>query len=123
SASPGPIWWTRRSEKRWTGLVRRARTALLPVYSVGVWQYAQPVLWKRARPAVMEAAPPGRVRDGLGGARNRMKKVNFSMALIVSAGVAPSGSVVSFGVRANWQFDVSSRSCGNSSLVIPISTL
>src|SRR6266850_1572836 len=36
SASPGPMSWTMRSEKRFTALLRSAATAALPVLSVGV---------------------------------------------------------------------------------------
>ena len=71
----------------------------------------------------MESAPPGVSGEGVGGARKRWKKANFSIALIASRGVAPSVLVTSLGTVANWQVGVSSRSVWNSSLVMPISTL
>ena len=60
---------------------------------------------------------------GVGGARNRMKMANFSMALRASAGSSVSVLVKSLGTVANWHDGFSSRSLWNSSLVMPISTL
>src|SRR5947208_13922987 len=119
SASPDPIWWTRRSEDSFTSWLARAATVEFPVWSVGVWQTAQPTLWKSWNPWAIELAPPGTVADGVGGARKRMKKANFSMPLMVSTPVGALVAVTSFGTVVNWQLAVSSRSVWNSSLVIP----
>ena len=86
-----------------------------------MWQSAQPTDVKSCLPRVMEALPPGVVVEGSGGARKRMKKANFSTSLIASAPVAAFTSVVSLGTVLNWQ--ASSRSCGNISLLMPCSTL
>ena len=94
-----------------------------PVRRVGVWQSAQPTSAKSCRPLAMEIEPPGVVVDGVGGARKRMKKANFSMALTVAVPPTAAVSVTSLGTRANWQFGSCSRSIWNSSLVMPISTL
>ena len=61
---------------------------------------------------------PLKLNTGVGGARKRWKLAKLSMALSVRM-----FSVTSLGTVANWQLAVSSRSCGNDSLVIPISTL
>src|SRR5690348_17266956 len=122
SANPGPMLCTRRSEYRLTGFLRSAATLAFPVYSVGVWQSAQPTLPKSWPPLQIDDVPPGWSADGCGGARNRMKKANRSIALIVGP-TAGSVFVTSFGVFAYWHPGVSSRSVGKSSLVIPISTL
>src|SRR5438132_14011431 len=55
---------------------------------------------------------------GVGGARKRWKLAKFTMA-----GILLTLGVTSLGTVANWQLVVSSRSIGNASLVIPISTL
>src|SRR5262245_34223942 len=122
SASPGPMLCTRRSEYRLTGFFRSAATLAFPVYSVGVWQYAQPTLPKSWPPLLMDDLPPGWSVDGCWGARNRMKNANRSIALIVGRS---AGAVfgVSFGVSAYWLPGVSSGSVGKRSLVMPISTL
>ena len=52
-----------------------------PVLSFGVWQSAHPTFAKICRPLLIESGPPGSVVDGVGGARNRMKKENFVTAL------------------------------------------
>src|SRR5436190_5335320 len=101
SASPDPILWTSRSENRLTFWLARAATVALPVWSVGVWQSAQPTLWKSWNPWAIELAPPGTVADGVGGARKRMKKANFSMPLMVSTPVARLVAVTLFGTVAN----------------------
>src|SRR5262249_20685517 len=123
SASPGPMLWSRRSEKRLTGWLARAATVESPVVSVGVGQSAHPTLTNSERPLVMEVAPPGVSADGVGGARNRWKKANFSIALNPSGVVVTEVSVTLLGTVTNWHFGFCSRSCWNSSLVIPISTL
>ncbi len=103
--------------------LRRAATNESPVWSAGVWHKAQPMLANSWLPWLIEVDPPGLVVDGVGGARKRMKKENFSMALMVAVPPPAVVSVTSFGTFANWQLGVSSRSLWNSSLVIPISTL
>ncbi len=123
SASPGPIWWTSRSEWRWTGFLRRARDGRVSCVE------GRRMAVRAAR--ALEEGAAG--RDGGGAARydergrgRRQEPHEESEFLDVAQDVA--GSALSrlprlFGVRANWQFGVSSRSCGKSSLVIPISTL
>src|SRR5216684_7313826 len=71
----------------------------------------------------METAPPGVSGEGVGAARKRWKKANFSIALSAGSGVVASTLVTLLGTRVNWHVAVSSRSVWNSSLVIPISTL
>src|SRR6267142_300286 len=119
SASPGPIWWRARSEYRFTLWLPRATTVVSRVLSVGVWQRAQPTIVNSWRPwpiEVAEALP--KLATGVGGARKRWKLAKPSMGLTWrTLGVTVLGTV------ANWQFGVSSRSCWNASLVIPISTL
>ena len=72
-------------------------------------------------PAVIEAAPPGIVSEGVGGDRKLMKNVNFWIELIASIGVGASGSVMLFGLSAYSQSGSSSRSVMNRSFVMPIS--
>src|SRR5216684_7122443 len=71
----------------------------------------------------MEVAPPGVSGEGVGAARKRWKKANFSIALSACSGVVASTLVRLLGPRVNWHDAVSLRSVWNSSLVIPISTL
>src|SRR5229473_4001234 len=99
--------WTKRSDKRFTGWLRNAATAALPVLSVGVWQSAHPVSVNSFRPLAIESAPPGVSGEGAGAARKRAKKANFSIALITSRAVLPSVLVTSLGTAANWQVGVS----------------
>ena len=53
----------------------------------GVWQLLHPTMAKTFLPFAIDATPPGLSRDGVGGARKRMKNENFSMELIASIGV------------------------------------
>src|SRR5712664_2706764 len=110
SARPGPMAWSRMSEKRLTGWFLSAATVVLPVLSVGVWQSAHPVLLNKLLPFAMDGAPPGVSGEGVGAARKRMKNANFSISLIASRGFMASVWVKSLGVVANWQVGVSSRS-------------
>ena len=73
SLRPLPMWWRRRSEKRFTVWLERAALgvvglplAIVPVANDGVWQAAQPVTLKRARPLMMDAVSGA----GVGGANN-----------------------------------------------------
>src|SRR5262245_42092843 len=75
------------------------------------------------RPLLIEAAPPGVSGDGVGGARNRWKKANFSIAFRPAGVVVTSVSWASLGTATYWHFEYCSRSCWNNSFVIPISTL
>ena len=91
----------------------------------GVWQWIQPILAKVARPFSLD----GVAGAGVGGASIRMKLAKASMSemtavfeLPVAAGVGVKLSVSS-GVALKRQPGVSSRSCGNSWFVTPISTL
>src|SRR3984893_16455700 len=133
SARPLPMWWTRRSEKRFTvwlesaalGLVEEPLAIILPVVNEGVWQWAQPTFVKVARLLTLDGVSGA----GMGGAKMRMKLVTASMSEM-TAGLevaAPVGAVVklsgSFGVAMKRHAGVSSRSCGNSWFEIPISTL
>src|SRR2546430_12094202 len=54
------------------------------------------MLLNKLLPFAMDAAPPGVSGEGVGGARKRMKKPNFSMSLIASraAGGGVSGGPV-----------------------------
>jgi hypothetical protein len=113
---------TRRSENRFTGLFDSAAMRDVDVVNDGVWHSAHPADWKSAWPLVIDAAPPGVVADGTGGARSRMKTANFSIELIDVTGSVVSLSVMLLGTAENWHA-VSSRSVMNRSFVIPISTL
>jgi hypothetical protein len=95
------------------------------VVSVGVWQKAQPTLLNRSRPRVIDAEPPGVVVEGVGGARKRMKNANRSTSEKASTVGEMVGSVfvTLFGALAKMQLPLYSRSSGNISLVMPISTL
>src|SRR5436309_2405375 len=97
SARLGPIWCSARSENRWPSWLRRAATAVLPVLSTGVWQRAHPMFVNTRRPLAIDTDPPGVSDDGVGGARKRMKKANFSRALLVSRPVAAVVFVTSLG--------------------------
>ena len=63
--------------------------------------------------------------DGLcaGGARKRWNTANFSIAVSASIAVTAWVSSASLGTVVYWQPEVSLRSVGKSSLVMPISTL
>src|SRR5438105_731205 len=100
SARPGPILCSAMSENRFTLVLRSAAIGESPDVIVGVWQWAQPTVVKRARPDVIEYAPPGVVDEGVGGARKRMKSLNFSMELVASTGLAASRSATSFATCA-----------------------
>ena len=78
------MWWTRRSEKRFTvwlesaalGLVEEPLAIILPVVNEGVWQWAQPTFVKVARPFTVEGVSGA----GVGGANMRMKLAKASMS-------------------------------------------
>src|ERR1700722_4681603 len=84
SARPLPMWWTSRSEKRFTGwlesaalgLVEEPLAIILPVVNEGVWQWAQPTLAKIARPLTVDGVSGA----GVGGASIRLKSANASMS-------------------------------------------
>ena len=105
----------------WAG--RGAARDLCAVVNEGVWQWTQPILAKVTRPFSLDGVASA------GGASIRMKLAKASMsemtAVFEAPGVAGVGVKlsVSSGVALKRQPDVSSRSCGNSWLVIPISTL
>src|SRR5580692_7394529 len=110
---------------------------------VGVWQVAQPIALNNDLPREIEAAPPGVVIEGVGGARSRMNSANKTMSEGTSAFcaegsafdatvklVASSGYPVLERFRQfsgsplpSWSSPGSGRSCPKISLVIPISTL
>ena len=127
------MWWTRRSENTFAVRLERAALGLveepleinLLVVNDGVWQWTQPAWAKAARPLTVDGVSGA----GVGGASIRMKSANASMSertavLEVEDGL---GVVVklaeSSGVALKRHPGVSSRSCGKSWLVIPISTL
>src|ERR1700687_6509629 len=64
SARSLPMWWTRRSDQRFTvwlesaalGLVEEPLAIILPVVNEGVWQWAQPTFVKVARPFTVDGA-------------------------------------------------------------------
>ena len=80
--------------------MRNAATADFPVVNDGVWHCAHPTAVKGPLPFVIDVAPPGVVAEGVGGARKRMKNVNFSIELMASIGVGASGSVMLLGLSA-----------------------
>jgi len=53
------------------------------VVRLAVWQTAQPTAVNRPRPLAIDAAPPGVVSDGVGGARRRMNIANCTVSLSV----------------------------------------
>ena len=127
------MWWTSRSEKRFTGWLESAALGLvedplaiiLPVVNDGVWQWTQPTFAKMARPFTVD----GVLGAGVGGASIRMKSANASMSeRTAGLGLEPGVGVgvklsVSSGVALKRQPGVSSRSWGKSWFEIPISTL
>src|SRR5215472_3008879 len=131
SASPLPMWWTRRSDQRravWfdkamLGTVEEPLAIILPVGNAGVWQWAHPTLMNAALPFTVEGVSAA----GIGGASIRIKLAKASMSeitagldvAVVAGGVKLS---VSLGVAVKRHVGVSSRSCGNSWFEIPIST-
>ncbi len=101
------------------------------VVSAGEWQTLQPMALKRLFPLLIDVAPPGVVVEGTGGASRRMNMANDTVSLSV-----PTADVLklvwSSGVAFNlhcdgrpvvWSSRGSGRSCVNSSLLTPISTL
>src|SRR5438270_3403895 len=118
SARPLPMWWTSRSDQRcavWferaaLGTVEEPLAIILPVVNEGVWQWAQPIFMKVARPFEREGVSGA----GVGGASMRMKLAKASM-LEMTAGfeVAEVAGVVklsaSLGVAVKRQEGVSSR--------------
>src|SRR5260370_40178119 len=83
SLRPLPMWWRRRSEKRFTVWLERAALgvvglplAIAPVANDGVWQAAQPVTLKTARPLMMDAVSGA----AGGGAKIRIKLANAARA-------------------------------------------
>src|SRR5579864_918146 len=117
-----PMWWTRRSEKRFTlwlesaalGFVEEPLAIILPVVKEGVWQWTQPIFAKLARPFTLD----GVLGAGVGGASIRMKSANASMsertAALVGGVELGVKLTVSSGVALKRQPGVSSRSWGNS---------
>ncbi len=99
----------------------------------GVWHSAQPVSVNTLAPVVIDAAvAPLTLSDGFGGARKRMKTVNFSIALSPStvrnaeAGLVGGGSKLASllgDTASSLQPGLSSRSVGKARFEIPISTL
>src|SRR5262252_1548097 len=85
-----------------------------------------------ALPLLIDWAPPGVVVEGVGGASNRIKFVNFWIAGVASAAEIADASGPfaklprlnpSFGTVVPWHAGSSLRSVGKMSLLIPISTL
>src|SRR5262245_39426971 len=126
------MWCTKRSEKRFAvwldsaalGSVEEPLAIILLVVMEGVWQCAQPTFMKAARPFTVDGVSGA----GVGGASIRMKLANASISEITAGlDVGPAADLavklsVSSGVALNRHPSVSSRSCGKSWLVIPIST-
>src|SRR5215472_12250295 len=118
------MWWTRRSEKRFTvwldsaalGSVEEPLAIILLVVIEGMWQCAQPTFMKMARPFTVD----GESGAGVGGASMRMKLANASISEITAGlELEPAAEVVvnlsvSSGVALNRHPTVSSRSCGKS---------
>src|ERR1700676_1728310 len=106
-------------------MVEEPLAIFAPVVSEGVWQWTQPIVAKVARPFSLD----GVAGAGEGGASIRIKLAKASMSertavfeLPEVAGVGEKLSVSS-GVALKIQSGVSSRSCGKSWFVTPISTL
>src|SRR5260370_17158105 len=126
SLRPLPMWWRRRSEKRFTVWLESAvlgvvglPLAILPVVNDGVWQAVHPVALKIARPFAID----GESGAGVGGASIRIKLANASMSertAVFGLAVKLRGSS---GVALTTQPGVSSLSSGKSCFVTPISTL
>src|SRR5947208_12225803 len=100
------------------------------VVSDGVWQTLQPMELKRARPLLIDVAPPGVVVDATGCARKRMNMAKATVSLITPA-PTPLKCVMSSGVELMRHDDGrpafcpspgSERSCPNSSFETPCST-
>ena len=113
------MWWTRRSDQRFAvwfdraalGTVEEPLAIILPVVNEGVWQWAQPIFMKVARPLETEGVSGA----GVGGASMRIKFANASMSAITAGlEVAEVAGVVklsaSLGVAVKRQLGVSSRS-------------
>src|ERR1700760_1917199 len=114
------------------------------VFNDGVWHTEQPIDLNSAAPCVIDVAPPGTVVEGTGGARRRMNCANASTSLRIDAFAAnvlvavelAEKLVLSSGYPAParlrqlagnpvpWTSSPGrGRSCMNSSLLMPISTL
>src|ERR1043166_9391314 len=93
-----------RDSETWLEFRRVLFRSIGPVVRLGVWQSTQPAVTKSSLPRPIEALPPGVSGEGVGGARNFMKKANFWMPLLTSGALVMSRLVVSFGTGANWQF-------------------
>jgi len=115
----------RRLQSAALGLVEEPLAIFAPVVNEGLWQWTQPIFAKVARPFVLD----GVAGAGVGGASMRMKAAKASISertAVLELPVAGEAGVkltVSSGVALKRQPDVSSRSCGKSWLVMPISTL
>jgi hypothetical protein len=66
---------------------------------VGVWHVAQPMALNRFRPLAIEAALPGVVVDGTGGASNRMNIANATTSLGMEAFTANGSELVTVGEK------------------------
>src|SRR5580698_154988 len=102
------------------------------VLRLGVWHIAQPTIPNRRLPLAMDAAPPGLLVDGVGGASRRMNIANCTTSLGTAGNCVEIKLVVSSGVGFSLQLagrpplrasSGLARSFWKSSLVTPISTL
>src|ERR1700676_5305478 len=106
SARPLPMWWTRRSEKRYTGLLESAALGLveeplaiiLPVVNEGVWQWIQPVFTNKARPFMVDGVSGA----GVGGASSRMKLANASISERTAVLERETGAAEGEKLRVSW---------------------
>src|SRR5262249_47369311 len=118
SASPRPMWWTRRSENRFAvwfdraalGQVEEPLATIWDVVSDGVWQCAHPIRMKMALPFSVD----GVAGAGSGGASILMKSANASMSEMTAV-LEPRAELgvklsVSSGVALKRHPAVSSRS-------------
>src|SRR5260221_8960884 len=126
------MWWISRSLYSVADTLLRPGVSVEPLdVSVVVWQTLQPMELNRLRPLLMEVAPPGVVVEGTGGASNRMNMANDTVSLSVPTAVVlklvwSSGVGLSLhceGRPVVWSSFGRGRSCVNSSLLTPISTL
>ena len=120
------MWWTTRSEKRFTVFPARAADwgprGAGRVFMLGTWHSLHPTCSKNCAPRAALALSTA----GWGASRNRVKSENIIQSAItssVSLNLASSTRVTSLGSAPRLHVSSSVLEMGNSSLVTPISTL
>ena len=89
----------------------------VPVFIAGVWHSAQPICEKTRAPSAIDAAPPGAVVDGVGGASRRMNIAKPTVSLGTAVVCIAVMLVASSGVGFNRQFAGKCRFIGTRTLV------